>query len=663
MTTKAVQTEILKNRFKSIAEEMTAVVLQTAFTVYIKETADFGCALVAPDGEVFATATDRADNSMVGLPTMKAIEALAPYRPGDVGIANDPFSTGGLATHLPDVFLWKAIFVEDEVVGYAMSFIHSSDVGGVVPGSIAMSSRDIYHEGLRIPPVRLYEGGVLNTAVRDIIKLNSRIPEPFWGDIQAQIAGLNRGEQRILEVVDRYGAEAVRQGIGDVMDLAEHRARDLLSRIPDGVYRFVDYMERDAPGARPVRIECTLESRGSDLYLDFEGTDVEVRAALNLPTYGHPVHYQVTVPIRNWLRTMEPTIPYNSGMVRSIHFRAPEGTLLHPGPEAACGARYATAMRVHDCILGCLVQAMPDLFPTAGPGSAAIVLVAAMDEHTGTQKVAVAQPFLGGSGARPHLDGVDGSTFGGGGHLANVPNEVLEAEMPILVEEYGLLPGSSAPGEHRGGVGVEFRMRSLQDGVEVATRGLERFHFQPWGVAGGAPGARGDVVLNAGTEREQAIGRVDLVPLGYGDTISFRTPTGGAIGRPQDRPAHLVAADVDAGLLDARQAREQYGVVVDDAGVVDDDATAAERGRRATPGSADGEPGFSYGAGREAHDARWGAGAERRLVTELRAYPHVVRETVNQRVLERLNTVLTATGETVITVQMVEHAFSGMSHD
>lgn len=627
--------EILKNRFKAITEEMAAVNLRTAFTVYIKESSDFGCALVSSDGDVFATATDHSDNCMVGVPTREALEALAPYHPGDLGIANDPASTGGMSTHLPDIWLWKPIFVEEELIGFAMSYIHSSDVGGRVPGSIAMRSGEVYEEGLRIPPMRIYDRGKVNAEVRDIIRLNSRIGEHLWGDIQAQVAAVNRGDQRILEIVKRYGKQTVVNGIQDVLNLAEARSRAIISGIPDGQYNVVDYLENEEFCPRPIRFECTMRIRGDEMELDFTGTDIEVRAALNLPTFGHPVHYQLMAPIRYMLMTLEPSIPYNSGMLRPVVFSAPSGTIINPRPGVATGVRYATSLRAQDCIMACLFQAMPDRMPAGGPGAAGIIVVSSHDPATGVRHVAVAQPFLGGSGARPGKDGVDGKTYGGAAHLYNVPNEVLETDMAVLVENYGFVVDSGAAGRFRGGLAVEFQMRALDDETVLATRGLERFRFQPWGVRGGDPGSNGSVVLNPGTADEVSIGRPDSVTLNAGDVIRFRSSSGGGYGSPLQRDLAQVDRDLAAGYVSARAATERYGVVLDTAGGIDHRATAerrAERGREAQPE----DTSFSFGAARARYEKLLPQAVQRRLIERLLELPAVRRHALDERVMKMI---------------------------
>jgi N-methylhydantoinase B len=627
--TDPVMLEVLRNRFKAIAEEMAAATLRTAFTVFVKETHDFGACVASARGDVFAAPTDTAVSVMAGLPAWELTRVSEDWQEGDIGIANDPDSTRGLSTHLPDIWLWKPIFAEGEQIAVALSFIHSSDVGGKVAGSISPTSYEIFQEGIRIPPLKLYRGGELNKSLLDLVLLNCRIPEQNWGDIKAQVASLNVAERRLHDLVDRYGKAAVVDGIEDVLDHAEERARRLIAAIPDGDYGFIDYMEGDDAGVGLIRIKLALRVRGSDLCLDFEGTDHQVQAALNLPTWNQRGHRQVCFALLNYFRTVDPTIPYNSGLVRPIEVRAPRGTLVNPEPGAAYGVRAATMFRVADIVLACLTQALPDAVPAAGSGAVSVVLVSAWDPVGGTQKVEVAQPLNGGSGGRPDRDGTDGSSFTGG-WLRNVPNEVLEADMPVLVERYGYRDASAGAGRHRGGVGIHFRLRNLAPEALVTARGLERFTFRPWGLRGGAPAEPGRVTLAPGTAAERALGKIDVLRLAAGDVVEFQTAGGGGFGDPFEREPERVAADVASGLVAVEQAERDYGVVLD-GGAVDAEATRARR-RAPRP-----EELFAFGPEREAYERRRPEDLADAIVAHVDPFPARLRPLVRRRLDARLD--------------------------
>ena len=620
MKTSPVQLEIFRNRFQAIVEEMASVTLRTGFTVFVKETSDFGACLVAPSGEVLAAPTEASVSLMVGLPGWEAIGAFDHYEEGDVCISNDPDTTRGLSTHLPDLWVWRPIFVEGEILAFAFNFIHSSDVGGRVPGSISPVASDVWQEGLRIPPLKLVKAGKLNDDIVKIILTNCRIPDGNWGDIKAELASLATADRRVRELATRYGREAVRDGITDLLDSAEARARKIIGTIPDGRYSASDYMEIEVGVSRPIRINLTMEVRGEEIFLDFTGSDLQVRAAFNLPTYGQPGHYMMSLAMLNYFRTLDPEVPYNSGLTRPMKMHLPQGTILNPDPGRAYGVRAATFIRVMDCIMACLAQALPQATPAASAGAIAIVLLSNTDLATGARRITVAQPLSGGSGGRPRQDGIDGTSFTGG-WLRNVPNEVLEAEMPVIVEEYGYATDSAAAGANRGGAAIRFRMRNLQAGTVLTARGLERFRFNAWGSHGGAAGSNTSVMLNPGKPGARSLGQLDLVELGAQEVVEFISPTGGGYGDPLRRPVQAVCDDVLDGYVSAAAAARDYGVVM--AG--DHPDTAATDARRAamTPRS-----GIDKGARRAVYEADWPEAVQDALIAALLARPSPVRDTL-----------------------------------
>lgn len=600
------QLEILTNRFQAVVDEMAQVLFRTAHTVFVKETQDYGTVLVSPGGEVFAAPRRYGVLMMIGMPMADAIAAIGTdIHEGDVFITNDPEATKGMVTHLSDVFLWKPVFHEGKLVCFAWTFIHMSDVGGRVPGSIAPSSTEIYQEGIRVPPRHLYRRGVLDQSFLDLFLTNTRTPDQNWGDMKACLAALATAERRVHELIRQYGVDDIRSGIPAVLDYAETQARRIIRHVPEGTYRFSDFIEADMVGLGLVRINLALTIRDGELFMDFTGTAPQVRAALNLPSYGRDGHWMLITALCNWLCTLEPSIAYNAGLVRPFKVKIPKGTIINPAPGAAYGARYSTSHKVCDVAIGALAQAVPNELPATDSGQGSILLVSVPNFATGGHKVSVIQPIVGGSGARPAEDGVDG-TMVLLNFLKNVPTEVLEREMPeIVIRHYGLRPDSGGPGKYRGGTGIIIEFETRMPYTTVTSRSMERYIFPPPGRMGGSPGTTGYTLLNPGRAAERDIGKIDVLHLEPGDVLRIGTQGGGGFGDPLERPAEIVAEDVRNGFVSAASARRDYGVVLAADGGVDEAATPDARAAIARARGWTGVPAFSFGAARDRHYELW----------------------------------------------------------
>jgi N-methylhydantoinase B len=630
--------EILKNRFQAIVNEMGATIQRTGHTIFIKETADFGSVLVSPAGEIFSAPLNIGVTVLIGTPMDDAIRAVDRYEEGDVLIANDPTTTGAMATHLPDLYLWRPIFHQGELVCFAWTFIHCSDIGGKVPGSISPTSFDVFQEGFVIPPTKLFERGVLNQEFFRIFGANSRIPEQNWGDAKALVAALTIAERRVHELIDRYDVATVRSGIVAVLDYAERQAREVIEQIPDGTYRFSDYMEGHVANLGTIRIKADVHVSGGDLYLDFEETDPQVPAAINMPTHSKTGHWMIVPALVKYLKTENPHIAYNSGMVRPIRLGIPRGSLLNPEPRAAVGVRAATMFRVFDVVCGALAQARPDRIPAAGSGQGSIVVVSTLDVETGKNKISVVQPLCGGCGGRPHKDGLDGVDFSLGS-LRNVPTESLETEMPVLIVSYGLREDSGGHGRFRGGTGVVLRVRVLTPDTFMTARGMERYLFRPWGLHGGHPGTTGYTRLTPRGGVERDIGQIDLIRLEPGDEIHFGTQGAGGYGDPLDRDPPRVAWDVRQGLVSEATARSVYGVVLSGDGV---DAAATERLRGVLRSEAPAAKPFAFGPERERYEALWTDALQDAVVAALRTLPGPIRFFMRGKLRARIEETIAA---------------------
>jgi N-methylhydantoinase B len=594
MATDRVFLEILNNHFNGIAEEMGYVIHRAAYTVFVKETWDFDTSLITRDGEIFCHPRNIGVGNMIGIHMGPAIACVDKYEPGDVIVTNDPGTTQGLCTHMPDIMLFKPLFFEGKLLCFSWCFVHSSDVGGLVPGSITPAAFDRYQEGICIPPTKLVSRGVLNKQLRDLILANCRIPDQNWGDMKALLASLTVCERRMKQLVKRYGFQAIDRGIDDLMDYAAVRAKNILSRIPNGEYEFHDYVEIDYVSPYHLRLKVKLIVADGHVKLDFTGTDPQVRAALNLPSFGRPNQWLV-LGIVNFLRTSDPNLPLNRGILRTVSVEAPAGSVLNPSATAATGVRHTTGYRVADAVLGALSQAVPRAIPAAGAGQVAIVLFSYIDPPTGGYKVSVLQPMQGGSGGRPTKDGIDGVNFSAG-TLRNVPTESIELEAPVFVKRY-MLTDEVSPGEYRGGSGVVLEFVCLAPEAIVTARGMDRFVLRPYGRKGASAGSLGSCVLDPETQRERHIGKIDKLELQRGDVVRIISPGGGGYGDPTEREPALVLADVLNGFVTGQEARGTYGVVVAN-GAVDEAATARLRAKRVGRPQEE----FSFGEERVAYE-------------------------------------------------------------
>jgi N-methylhydantoinase B len=624
----AIMLEVYKNLFQGIVDEAGQIIMRAAHTVFIKETQDFVVTLATPAGEAFAASRRIGIWLAIGLPLRAALEALGPPRDGDVYLSNDPDATRGLVTHLPDHFVWRPVFHRGELVCYAVAFVHLTDVGGLAPGSVQPSAAEQLQEGLIIPPTRLVSQGTLNEELLALMAANSRSSTQNRGDLRALLSAVDTAAQRVLDLIDKEGLASVRAGMASVLDYAESQARRVFRTIPDGTYTFADYLEGDVvPGGRPVRIKLDLVVQDGALTLDFSQTDPQVRAALNIATYSQDGHYLIVIGIVNFLRSIDPDITYNSGLVRPVRLVAARGTLLNPEPGAPCGARQATFFRVAEVIMGALAQAIPERIPAAGCGQGSILFVAVPDFTTGRSRVSIVQPLVGGSGGRPTMDGTDGVDFNTG-FYRNIPTEVLESDMPVVVERYGLRPDSGGAGTFRGGVGLDYALTVLPPEAVLTSRGMERYVFQPWGREGGAPGANGSTTLVAADGSRTELGKIDVLRLAPRSTLIVQTAGGGGYGDPCDRAPDLVLADALDGLVSRERARRDYGVAIVGAHVDEAETARLREGPRRP------RPRFDFGPNRLDYEARWPdelQTAVNRLTAGLAAAP---RQYVRGRLVE-----------------------------
>jgi N-methylhydantoinase B len=565
---------------------------------------------------------------MIGMPMHAGTRAFDQWEPGDVLITNDPYSSGGMVMHLNDLYVFRPIFADGELLCFAWAFIHCTDVGGYAPGSIDMQNGEVFQEGLRLRPVKLFRRGEINQEVWDIFADNCRIPALNWGDLTACLAALGKAEQRMQRLAQRYGLAAIRQSITATIDRTERITRDVLRRIPVGEYSFVDYFEDDYISDLPVRIALKLTARGDGtVQLDFNGSDPQVRAALNLPTGSMKHHPFLSFGFTNFVVTQSEAIHINAGIIRCIDLVLPEASVVNSRFPASCGMRITTAMRIHDMVLGLLAQALPGTVPAGGGNTLVITYISTSE--LGTQgRVVVANPVPAGSGGGPDRDGISGTDFSVA-FLRNVPVEILESEAPVLVRKFGLLPNSEGPGKYRGGFGLEYELEIRHPSAVVVMRGKDRHRFSSWGVAGGRAGAVNGNDSSVPGKPVQSLGKRTVYRPELHEVIRVWSGGGGGYGDPFTRDPAAVARDVASGLVSSERARAVYGVALAD-GAVDEAATAALRRteRIVAP--------FDFGPARTAWEAVHGVASER-IAAWLPTLSAGVRRYAQAHVYQRLH--------------------------
>lgn len=560
---------VIKNGLDAIVDDMAYTVVRTARSEIVKDVMDFSAALCCADGQMVAQAKTIALH--LGAVPEAIATVLAEYggdlHDGDAVILNDPYH-GGM--HLPDIFMFVPIFHDGKLRAFAVVICHHTDVGGRVPGSNASDSTEIYQEGLRIPPLKLYDRGQINKTLERLIKINVRVPDRVWGDLQSQYAASTIGARALTKLFERYGGDVVETYMGELIDYAERMTRAEIRRWPKGTYRFVDYLDSDGFSDAPIPIKVAITVEDSGLVVDYAGSSPQVKAALNAT-----LSYTQSCTYLSVRCVLDREIPNNAGVFRCITVKAPKASILDPVLPGACAARALTGYRIFDAMLGALAQIVPDRVPAAGEGGNSVICISGL--RTNRKPFIIVDMLCGAWGGRPDQDGVEAIT-NPSQNLSNMPVEVIEAAHPVRVERYELVADSCGAGHWRGGVGIMRSYRLLANEALLQMR-ADRVKFAPYGLAGGEPGGRSRNTLTVGDLTEPLPGKVTM-ELAGGSLVTHVQAGAGGYGDPFSRDPALVLEDVLDEKVSRAFARDRHGVHIDDAGRIDQEATTVTRSQR-----------------------------------------------------------------------------------
>lgn len=563
--------ELVKNALAALADEMALTVSRTARSFVVKEALDFSTALFLADGALIAQGTCLPFHlGAMPFAVRAVVDAFGGrIRPGDLFITNDPYDG---STHLPDIVLVKPIHHRGAHLGYAAALAHMTDIGGRIPGGNASDSTEVYQEGLRIPPSRLWHQGRPDENLFRIIERNVRVPDKVIGDIRALIAACQVGEREMAALADRHGAAAFGQYCVDLLDYTERFTRAELAKLPKGTWRFVDHLDGDGIDPGPIPFVATVTIGADDLTIDFTGTSPQVRGAINCV---YP--FTLSTALACVRSIVDLSIPNNAGYFRPIRVIAPEGTIVNPRPPAAVAARGITGIRIADTVFGALAQAVPHLIPAAGSNLPEVGVSFGGTDRDGRSFVYL-EFLLASWGGGPDRDGMDACT-GTLVNYSNTPAEMVEADLPIAVERYGFVADTGGPGRFRGGLAIERQLRFKAEDAVLQIRSDRRDH-RPYGLLGGGEGAASDVAIRRADGREERFPAKFLTRVGRGDVFRVRLAGGGGWGDPLERDPAAVLEDVLEDKITPAHARAAYGVAVaGEPPVVDAAATAALRAR------------------------------------------------------------------------------------
>lgn len=565
---------VIYNRLLTINREMGITMVNTSISPIFAETHDFSCAICDWDCRIVSQVDGVPSHTASAMESVKAVVAYfgEDVHDGDVFVLNDPYSGG---THLQDVTIMKPVFFNGRLQFISINRAHHGDVGGMEAGSYCPNATELFHEGIRIPPVRIYKNNRPIQDVIDMIRINTRMPDDIWVDIKAQVASCNVGEKRILEMMAKYGEEKTRETIEDIHLYAERRMRAEIDKLPDGVYYGHATLDNDGFSEDPIDIKVKITIAGDQAYVDFEGSSPQVTGPSNSPK----ANTDTCVYVAFLTTVTTPDIPHNEGVYRPITITAPEGSVVNsnfPAPVAYC--TLDTACAILEACWMALSEILPDRVPAGwnrwnGP------TITGIDPRSNDFYVMFGFNGFGGAGGAKGADGRhyigDGIDLGG----LIAPNiETNEVDYPHITEFNEFTTDSCGAGEFRGGCGARYRIKFYEEAETDLVMFGDGRKFPPYGLFGGKEGSLNMAYLNEGREGAQLLPSKGVSHVSGAGTFSSYPSGGGGWGDPHRRPAETVAMDVKNGYVSRQAAYDLYGVAVNDDFTVDQAKTKELRG-------------------------------------------------------------------------------------
>lgn len=555
--------DVIENALQNIRYEMDRVLETTAVSPVIREQKD-----------QFPLIADRKGRMVVGQfgSAIQTILELSPYevsdlKEGDVLALNDPYMCEGSVSHLPDFLVLRPIFFKGDLVGYSSQWGNLMDVGGKTAGSIPITAQTIYEEGVRMPPVKLYEQGKLNEGLLRMFTHNTRLPKQVEADVKAIVAGTAAGAERVKELCQRFGKETYLEACDAILHRTRKGVIELIrTHLPDKKkFEFEDFTDDDGLGNGPIKLKLTMYRDGDTLNFDWDGTDSQLPGPVNF--YLNPEMFKMFGGVF-LIMAFAPNLVFNDGYNDIIHVNIPKGSVLRPKHPAPLSNRLVIMARHFDVLQAVFSKAL-DNFSVSGSYGTSPNFVYSGKRSNG-EEFQTMEILYGGVPARPFGDGLDGHSWWP--EFQSVSTEYLEKYYPLQIDEYKAYPDSGGPGLYRGGNGIQKIYTFLQDGQ--ITFQDDRAHTYPYGVEGGIHGRPSQkfLIKNNG-EQIELPSKVENVPISKGDRLIFITAGSGGLGDPLERKAERVANDVKRGLMTEQFAKEQYGVEISPVGTVDFDRT------------------------------------------------------------------------------------------